>query len=174
MWLSKEECDFGRRVFTSIIVGSIVGWERREKDRPAGIRTMALVSMGSCIFTITSAHAFIHGPMTWDASRVAAAIPSGVGFLGAGLIWKQAAEDDDGTPTQVIHGLTTAASLWLSAALGIACGEFPLQCGCFMGLPGTNGSSRIVSARRGNVFLGDILCGYDAPDAALRASPNRG
>jgi len=119
--------------------------------------------------------------MTWDASRVAAAIPSGVGFLGAGLIWKQAAEDDDGTPTQVIHGLTTAASLWLSAALGIACGEFPLQCGCFVGLPGTNGVSppgtnglsRIVSARRCNVFLGDILCGYNAPDAALRASPNR-
>ena len=56
--------------------------------------------------------------MGWDASRISAAIPSGVGFLGAGIIWKQT---DKETNSQSVHGLTTAASLWLSAAVGIAC-----------------------------------------------------
>lgn len=56
--------------------------------RTIGIRTMSLVAIGACLFTITSMFSFQDGPMTWDASRVAAAIPSGVGFLGAGLIWK--------------------------------------------------------------------------------------
>jgi uncharacterized membrane protein YhiD involved in acid resistance len=61
--------------------------------------------------------------MKWDASRVSAAIPSGVGFLGAGLIFKEAEKDKlTGDTTHVVHGLTTAASLWLSAAVGVACG----------------------------------------------------
>jgi uncharacterized membrane protein YhiD involved in acid resistance len=61
--------------------------------------------------------------MTWDASRVSAAIPSGVGFLGAGLIFKKEQHNSDGSDsTPMVHGLTTAASLWLSAAVGIACG----------------------------------------------------
>ena len=92
-------------------------------SRPAGIRTMSLVSLGSCLFTITSTFAFLDGPMSWDGSRVAAAIPSGVGFLGAGLIFKKEQHNSDGSdPTPMVHGLTTAASLWLSAAVGIACG----------------------------------------------------
>ena len=83
-------------------------------DRPAGIRTMALVSLGSCLFTINSTFGFIDGPMSWDSSRVAAAIPSGVGFLGAGLIFKEADKDNiTGDTTHVVHGLTTAASLWI-------------------------------------------------------------
>lgn len=99
-----------------------MGWERREADRPAGIRTMSLVSLGACLFTINSAFAFLNGPMTWDASRVSAAIPSGVGFLGAGLIFKEAEKDKEtGETTHVVHGLTTATSLWLSAAIGVAC-----------------------------------------------------
>lgn len=60
--------------------------------------------------------------MGWDASRVAAAIPSGVGFLGAGLIFKKEEKGVGGDNNHVVHGLTTAASLWLSAAVGIACG----------------------------------------------------
>ena len=89
---------------------------------PAGIRTMSLVSLGSCLFTINSSFAFLNGPMGWDASRVAAAIPSGVGFLGAGLIFKKEEKNDTGDSNHVVHGLTTAASVWLSAAVGIACG----------------------------------------------------
>jgi len=91
-------------------------------NSPAGIRTMSLVSLGSCLFTINSSFAFLNGPMSWDASRVAAAIPSGVGFLGAGLIFKKEEKGHDGDSNHVVHGLTTAASVWLSAAVGIACG----------------------------------------------------
>jgi hypothetical protein len=86
MWLTPKECEFCRRLIASVLCGAVIGWERREADRPAGIRTMALVSLGSALFTIDSAYAFLQGPMAWDASRIAAAIPSGVGFLGSALI----------------------------------------------------------------------------------------
>mmetsp|Transcript_28276 Transcript_28276/g.62985 ORF Transcript_28276/g.62985 Transcript_28276/m.62985 type:complete len:328 (-) Transcript_28276:199-1182(-) len=122
LWLTVEECAFGRRLLASVLLGGVIGWERREADRPAGIRTMSLVSLGSCLFTINSTMAFLKGPMNWDASRVSAAIPSGVGFLGAGLIFKKDETNEEGERTHVVHGLTTAASVWLSAAVGIACG----------------------------------------------------
>jgi len=112
LYFTPQQCSFGRRIVISTIMGGLIGWERRNADRPAGIRTMSLVSLGSCLFSICSAYAFAKGPENWDGSRVAAAIPSGVGFLGAGLIYKD---------NQQVHGLTTAASLWLSAAVGIAC-----------------------------------------------------
>eukprot|EP00804_Cyclotella_cryptica_P028977 CCRYP_012392-RA/>CCRYP_012392-RA protein AED:0.30 eAED:0.09 QI:0/0/0/1/0.66/0.5/4/0/138 len=79
---------------------------------------MALVALGSCFFTISSQLAFRDSPMTWDSSRVAAAIPSGVGFLGAGLIWKGSLSDD----IHQVHGITTAASLWLAASVGVGAG----------------------------------------------------
>jgi len=119
--LTLEECDLSRRMLASVIFGGAIGYERRASDRPAGIRTMGLVSLGSCFFTISSQLAFKSSTMGWDASRVTAAIPTGVGFLGAGLIWK-------GTvgvgPSEIhqVHGLTTAASLWLSAATGAGAG----------------------------------------------------
>lgn len=122
LFLTPNECSFARRLVIAIGLGGFIGWERREADRPAGIRTMSLVSLGSCLFTINSAFAFLDGPMAWDASRISAAIPSGVGFLGAGLIFKQGETDAEGQTTHVVHGLTTAASLWLSAAVGVACG----------------------------------------------------
>ena len=123
LFLTPDECAFGRRLLVAVLLGGIIGWERRQADRPAGIRTMSLVALGSCLFTICSAFAFLDGPMAWDASRVSAAIPSGVGFLGAGLIFKEAEKDKKTEhTTHVVHGLTTAASLWLSAAVGVACG----------------------------------------------------
>lgn len=122
LFLTIEECDFGRRLVVAVMSGGVIGWERRQSDRPAGIRTMALVSLGSCLFTICSSFAFMDGPMSWDASRVSAAIPSGVGFLGAGLIFKEQKKDEHGENSHTVRGLTTAASLWLSAAVGIACG----------------------------------------------------
>lgn len=84
-------------------------------------RTMAMVCMGSCVFTIDSTFAFWDGPMGWDASRVSAAIPSGVGFLGAASIWKGTVSKD-GNSAPEVHGLTTATSVWLSAAVGILVG----------------------------------------------------
>jgi putative Mg2+ transporter-C (MgtC) family protein len=121
-FLTPDECSFARRLLMSVLLGGLIGWERREADRPAGIRTMSLVSLGSCLFTINSACAFVSGPMEWDASRISAAIPSGVGFLGAGLIFKEAEKDVKGSIVHVVHGLTTAASLWISSAVGVACG----------------------------------------------------
>lgn len=82
---------------------------------------MSLVSLGSVFFTISSQLAFKSSTMGWDSSRVTAAIPSGVGFLGAGLIWKGSVAVD-GQQVQQVHGLTTAASVWLSAAVGVGCG----------------------------------------------------
>merc|ERR1712238_293673 len=75
--MTRLECSFGRRLVMSILMGGLIGWERRQADRPAGIRTMSLVSLGSCLFTINSTFAFLDGPMSWDASRISAAIPSG-------------------------------------------------------------------------------------------------
>jgi putative Mg2+ transporter-C (MgtC) family protein len=122
LFMTPDECSFARRIIASVMLGGLIGWERREADRPAGIRTMSLVSLGSCLFTINSAFAFVTGPMSWDASRISAAIPSGVGFLGAGLIFKEAEKDEKGSINHVVHGLTTSASLWLSSAVGVACG----------------------------------------------------
>mmetsp|Transcript_3163 Transcript_3163/g.6384 ORF Transcript_3163/g.6384 Transcript_3163/m.6384 type:complete len:374 (+) Transcript_3163:119-1240(+) len=119
--LSKMECDLTRRLLMSVLLGAAIGWERRDSDRPAGIRTMSLVSLGACLFTLTSMFSFMSGPMNWDASRVSAAIPSGVGFLGAGLIWKGSVGRGEDEVHQV-HGLTTAASVWLSAAVGVGVG----------------------------------------------------
>ena len=106
----------------SVIFGGFIGYERRASDRPAGIRTMALVALGSCFFTLSSQLAFRDSPMTWDSSRVSAAIPSGVGFLGAGLIWKGSLNDGKGGEVHQVHGITTAASLWLAAAVGVGAG----------------------------------------------------
>jgi len=116
-----EEADCCRRMLVSVIMGGFIGFERRSSDRPAGVRTMGLVSLGACFFTISSQLAFKSSTMGWDASRVAAAIPSGCGFLGAGLIWKGTVGSGKGE-RQEVHGLTTAAGVWLSAAIGTGCG----------------------------------------------------
>mmetsp|Transcript_32143 Transcript_32143/g.91186 ORF Transcript_32143/g.91186 Transcript_32143/m.91186 type:complete len:323 (-) Transcript_32143:120-1088(-) len=121
--LSLRECDFIRAIMFAVLLGCIIGYERRAPDRAAGIRSMSLVAMGSCCFTISSSFAFETGPAKWDASRVSADIPKAVGFIGAGIIWKGFVKSSDGGPdNHQIHGLTTASSVWLSAAIGIACG----------------------------------------------------
>eukprot|EP00898_Chlorokybus_atmophyticus_P001988 jgi/Chlat1/2790/Chrsp187S02913 len=119
--LTPLEADHGQRLLVAAILGAILGWERRSSDRPAGIRTMALVALGAASFTLASTFAFISGPMEWDASRIAAAIPSGVGFLGAGVIWKGAGLSGHHAGHEV-RGLTTATTVWLSAAVGCAAG----------------------------------------------------
>ena len=100
-------------------LGGAVGFEREVRDREAGIRTHLLVSMGSALFTIDSAygfHEFLVGGGTIvraDPTRIAAQIVTGIGFLGAGAIIR------DGLS---VRGLTTAATLWLVAGVGMACG----------------------------------------------------
>jgi len=121
LYMTVDECDYARRMLLSVIFGAIIGFERRSADRPAGIRTMGLVSLGSCFFTMCGMNAFRSSTMHWDAARVSAAIPSGVGFLGAGLIWKGTESIGDGERHEV-HGLATAAGVWLSAAVGVGVG----------------------------------------------------
>lgn len=101
------------RIFFATIVGAAIGFERELRGKSAGIRTYAIVAMGSCLFTILSA--ISDGiSATHDTTRIAAQIVSGIGFLGAGVIWHK----EGG----IVEGLTTAASLWGVAAIGMAIG----------------------------------------------------
>ena len=99
------------RLVVALLLGAVIGWERELQRMPAGFRTHALVSLGSAIFTVISAYAFT-GPGS-DPTRVAAQIVSGIGFLGGGAILHYG-----GT----VRGLTTAASLWAVAGVGMAAG----------------------------------------------------
>jgi putative Mg2+ transporter-C (MgtC) family protein len=99
------------RLVVALLLGGAIGWERELQRMPAGFRTHALVSLGSAIFTLISAYAFV-GPGS-DPTRIAAQIVSGIGFLGGGAILHYG-----GT----VRGLTTAASLWSVAAVGMAAG----------------------------------------------------
>jgi putative Mg2+ transporter-C (MgtC) family protein len=93
------------------VLGGAVGLERELREREAGLRTHLLVSVGAALFTITGAYGF--ASVRTDPTRVAAQIVTGIGFLGAGAIIRQGSS---------IRGLTTAATLWVVAALGLACG----------------------------------------------------
>jgi putative Mg2+ transporter-C (MgtC) family protein len=99
------------RLVVALLLGGAIGWERELQRMPAGFRTHALVSLGAAIFTLISAYAFV-GPGS-DPTRIAAQIVSGIGFLGGGAILHYG-----GT----VRGLTTAASLWSVAAVGMAAG----------------------------------------------------
>lgn len=121
--LNQFETTFSRRMIVAVLLGAAIGFERKAADRPAGVRTMSLVSLGSCFFTMCGQHAFRSSPQEFDAARVSAAIPSGVGFLGSALIWKHANKEVGGQGgSHEVHGLTTAASVWLSASIGIGSG----------------------------------------------------
>jgi putative Mg2+ transporter-C (MgtC) family protein len=108
------QIDLSLRLIVAAALGLAVGFEREIHGHPAGLRTHMLVSVGSALFTVLSAYAF--GASTnpnIDPTRIAAQIVSGIGFLGAGAILKHGI---------VIRGLTTAASLWATAAVGMAAG----------------------------------------------------
>ena len=101
------------RLFVAAALGGAVGVERELRERQAGLRTHLVVSVGSALFTLVSAYGFDSFGGKVDPSRIAAQIVSGIGFLGAGAIIRQGLS---------VRGLTTAASLWLVAAIGMAAG----------------------------------------------------
>lgn len=108
------------KLLLAAILGAMIGLEREIHGRPAGFRTHLLVSLGSCLYVITSIHFYtVFGnfsgsqPVGVDPGRVAAQVVSGIGFLGAGAIIRE---------KYAVRGLTTAACLWIAAAIGIACG----------------------------------------------------
>ena len=99
------------RLLAAMATGGLIGLERELRAKDAGLRTHFLVALGSALFTLVSQYGF--GADLKDSSRVAAQVVSGIGFLGAGTIIFQ---------KNVVHGLTTAAGLWVTAAIGLSCG----------------------------------------------------
>ncbi|MCW4016749.1 MAG: MgtC/SapB family protein [Candidatus Bathyarchaeota archaeon] len=97
------------RIVLAFILGAFVGFERELSRKPAGLRTNSLVGLGAALFTILSNEAFPGG----DPSRIAAGVVVGVGFLGAGTIVKS---------QEKVRGLTTAATLWTVASIGVTVG----------------------------------------------------
>jgi len=104
--------DFFLRLVAATVSGAIIGFTRERIQRPAGLRTHALISVGAAFLTILSIYIFFDGK-TGDPGRVAAQIVSGIGFLGAGTILKKGFS---------VKGLTTAATLWVTAAIGMGFG----------------------------------------------------
>ena len=101
------------QLILATFLGALVGFEREVHGKAAGLRTYSLVALGSCLFTIVSAAGFLGVSGAYDPSRVASQIVVGIGFIGVGIIFLRG---DD------VQGLTTAAGIWLSAAVGMAVG----------------------------------------------------
>ena len=113
------ELEFLMRIFCAALLGGLIGLEREYRAKEAGFRTHFLVALGSAVFMIVSAYGFTdaltNDLQCWDLSRVAAQVVSGIGFIGAGTIIFRKSEN-------MVSGLTTAAGLWVTAAIGLACG----------------------------------------------------
>lgn len=108
------------KFIASFILGAVIGWERESKNKPVGIKTCIIIAVTSCLLTQVSIQSAEHyaemsANIRTDPMRLAAQIISGIGFLGAGVIMHR---QGDG-----ISGLTTAAIIWASAGIGIACGS---------------------------------------------------
>src|SRR6187402_1481357 len=96
------------QVLFAFVIGAIIGLEREFRSKPAGFRTMILICVGSCLFTILSKET-----ENGTTDRIASNIVTGIGFIGAGVIFKEGIS---------VNGLTTAALIWITAALGMAVG----------------------------------------------------
>lgn len=111
------ELSFLLRILAAALLGGVIGIERGFRAKEAGFRTHFLVALGAAVFMILSAHGFedviLGESHRLDVSRIAAQVVSGIGFIGAGTIIFQ---------RQAVHGLTTAAGLWVTAAIGMAAG----------------------------------------------------
>ncbi len=104
------ELEMVLRLLLAAVLGAIIGYQRERANKPAGLRTHILICVGAALFTITS----IYGFGVTDQARVAAGIVAGIGFLGAGAIMRRG--------EGVVEGLTTAATIWTVAAIGLAAG----------------------------------------------------
>ena len=121
---------FLQRLVVAAFLGGLLGFERELKARAAGLRTHILVSIGACLFTLCGSYGIPVGSgaggIRVDLARVASQVVVGIGFLGGGVILRHGDH---------VKGLTTAASLWVAAALGLACGlGFYLPAFCAAGV----------------------------------------
>jgi len=95
------------KIALAFALGAILGIERQYKNKPAGFRTVIMITLGACLFTIMSSH------ITANPDRIAANIITGIGFIGAGVIFKEGLK---------VSGMTTAATIWIAAAVGMSVG----------------------------------------------------
>jgi putative Mg2+ transporter-C (MgtC) family protein len=116
-WIFDSWFAYGARLWvdpllavTAIVCGLLIGGERQRREKPAGLRTLSLVCLGAAVFTMLS---FAFTSTTGDSGRVAAQIVTGIGFLGAGVILHG---------RRIVSGVTTAAIIWVAAAIGMAVG----------------------------------------------------
>ena len=131
------------RLLLAAALGGALGYEREHQGKAAGIRTHMLVAMGAALFVLVPQQAGMAIP---DLSRVMQGVVAGIGFLGAGAIIKNRSEED-------VQGLTTAAGVWLTAAIGIACGlgrETTALLWTLLALLVLGGVPRLLDARRGS------------------------
>lgn len=147
-------------VVGALVAGAVIGFEREYRARPAGFRTHALVSVSSALLMLvavrqdTWAHALIEQQLIRaDPVRMAQGILSGIGFLGAGVIFREKFS---------VHGLTTAASLWLAAAIGVAFGVsmYGLAIGCTVLTLGVLVLFRWIEATGPGTFIMDVEIVY--------------
>lgn len=153
LWL-----ELAGRILLSGLLTALLGLEREVRNKSAGLRTYTLVGLGSALVMVISQYGFAGaaGPnMSFDPSRVAAQVVSGVGFLGAGLIFVR---------RDVVLGLTTAAGLWLSAAIGLAGGAGMafmaiLATGCGLLIMYALGllERRLIRSKKNTITL-DLVC----------------
>jgi putative Mg2+ transporter-C (MgtC) family protein len=113
MMITQDDLDMLLRLVLAFIAGALVGVEREHREKPAGLRTHMLVAGGAAMFTVASLTLGDEAGVGRDPTRIAAQIVTGVGFLGAGAIFRSGSD---------IVGLTTAATIWVAAALGVLCG----------------------------------------------------
>lgn len=104
--------DFVLKSIFAILLGMILGWERGKAGKTAGIGTYALITLGAMVFTFASINGFFSEDVR-DPARIAAQIVTGIGFIGAGVIWKN---------KDHVEGVTTAAGLWVAAGIGLLIG----------------------------------------------------
>ncbi|MBU7583025.1 MAG: MgtC/SapB family protein [Nostoc sp. TH1S01] len=107
------------RLCLALLLGGVIGIERQIRRKPAGLRTHILVSLGSALFTLIPLQTAMLEPHPDALSRVIQGIAAGVGFLGAGEIVRESSQKSQ---QPEVHGLTSAAAIWVSAALGIVAG----------------------------------------------------
>jgi putative Mg2+ transporter-C (MgtC) family protein len=112
------------KIAVAFALGAVLGIEREYHNKPAGFRTLIMITVGATLFTILS------GRITANPDRIAANIITGIGFIGAGVIFKEGIK---------VNGVTTAATIWISAAVGMAVGygQFGLACGVTLLMLGT-------------------------------------
>ncbi len=111
------------RLVLAFVCGGLIGIEREFKRRPAGFRTHILICLGAAMTTLTSQYLYLTMQMYTDVARLGAQVIAGIGFIGAGTIIV--------TRQRRVKGLTTAAGMWTSAIIGLACGAGYVECAVF-------------------------------------------